>query len=128
MEVRLDSITDLAYWPTHTRPSLLLTLRSQFSEAATEGEIFGYVAHSFKAFEQASHAIAREQSSKTPVNLRESERGGVSDRIRPSQRALLPREISKAVGLLLDDGRFPDFEPLEGAVNGVDKVLILKVQ
>lgn len=113
----LVDTTCLACSPA-TRPPLLLTLRSQLNRAATEGEIYRYVAHTFKAFQHAFHALTKERGVKTGETLCEAERDGRSDRVRPSEKALLLRkEISNSLGVLLGNGGCPDFEPLELAID-----------
>ncbi|CAM9112194.1 unnamed protein product [Ectocarpus sp. 13 AM-2016] len=89
----------------------------QLSAAATEGEIYRYVAQSFKAFEQASHAIANEQSADPGGRLNEGDRDYRSGSVRPSDNSLLCREISSSLGTALRNGRCIDFEPLEEAVD-----------
>ncbi|CAM9497763.1 unnamed protein product, partial [Ectocarpus sp. 13 AM-2016] len=89
----------------------------QLSAAATEGEIYRYVAQSFKAFEQASHAVANDQSSKPGGRLSQGDRDDRSGSVRPSDNSLLCREISSSLGTVLGKGRCIDFEPLEEAVD-----------
>ncbi|CAM9615713.1 unnamed protein product [Ectocarpus fasciculatus] len=102
----------------------------QLNAAASEGEIYRYVAQSFKAFEQASHKIANEQSAKPGGSLWKTERDGRSGNVRPSNNALLCKEISNSMGTALGNGRCIDFEPLETAVDrptirgGVGSLLI----
>ncbi|CAM9538320.1 unnamed protein product [Ectocarpus sp. 8 AP-2014] len=91
--------------------------RFQLSAAATEGEMYRYVAQSFKAFEQASHAIANEQSAKPGGRPSEGDRDDRSGSVRPSDSSLLCREISSSMGTVLGNGRCIDFEPLEEAVD-----------
>lgn len=107
----------LSRFLAHTRPLLFHIWRSQLNAAATEGEIYRYVAQSFKAFEQASHAIANEQSAKPGGSLTEADRDGRSGGVRPSDNALLCKEISSSMGTALRNGRCIDFERLEAAVD-----------
>ncbi|CAN0100861.1 unnamed protein product, partial [Ectocarpus sp. 12 AP-2014] len=90
----------------------------QLNEAATEGEIYRYVAQSLKAFEQGSHAIANEQRVKTGETPCEDERDGRSSDTRPSERALLPTEISNAMSTLMGSGGCTEFGPLQGVIDG----------
>ncbi|CBJ32794.1 expressed unknown protein [Ectocarpus siliculosus] len=89
----------------------------QLNEAATEGEIYQHVAQSFKAFEQASHAIASAQMWKPRETQSEAEGDGRSERVRPSDNPLLCMAISNAMGTVLQSGRCLDFEPLEATVD-----------
>lgn len=101
----------------NTRPLLFNTWRFQLSAAATEGEIYRYVAQSFKAFEQSSHAIANEQSAKPGGRLSEGDRDDRSGSVHPSDNSLLCRGISSSMGTALGNGCCIDFEPLEEAVD-----------
>ncbi|CBN75400.1 hypothetical protein Esi_0093_0019 [Ectocarpus siliculosus] len=90
----------------------------QLNEAATEGEIYRYVAQSLKAFEQGTHAIANEQRVKAGETPCEDERDGRSNGARPSRRALLPTEISNAMSTLMGSGGCTEFGPLQGVMDG----------
>lgn len=94
----------------------MLTLRSQLNAAATEGEIYQYVAQGFKSFEQAAHAM-NGQSAKTGETMSKAEDDDPSGRVRPPHNALQSKEMSNAMGIVLGNGRCLDFEPLEGAVD-----------
>ncbi|CAN0029861.1 unnamed protein product [Ectocarpus fasciculatus] len=102
----------------------------QLKEAATKGEIYRFVSQSLKAFEQGSHAIAKEQSITRGEAAFKAGRDGRSDGARPSPNDLLPNDVSTALVTLVGQGDCPDFEPLEGAVDrpgirgGVGSLLI----
>ncbi|CAM9645579.1 unnamed protein product, partial [Ectocarpus sp. 13 AM-2016] len=91
---------------------------AQLNEAAPEGEIYWYVAQSLKAFEQSSYAIANEQTVKTGEAPCEIERDGRPNRARPSERALLPTEISNAMSTLIESGGCTEFGPLQEVIDG----------
>ncbi|CAM9901202.1 unnamed protein product [Ectocarpus fasciculatus] len=89
----------------------------QLNKAATEGEIYRYVAQCVKSFEQAVHATANEQSGKTGETMSEAEDDGPSDRVRPPDSALQSKEMANAMGTVLSNGRCLDVEPLEEVVD-----------
>lgn len=99
--------------PSHTP----LALPSQLSDVAAEGELYKYVAQSFKAFEQAFQQKAYQQSARDVETLGEAEGHGESDRNRRPASAFLPGEISEAMGTVFGDRNLLVFEPLEEAVD-----------
>ncbi|CAM9299056.1 unnamed protein product [Ectocarpus sp. 8 AP-2014] len=89
----------------------------QLADVAAEGELYKYIAQSFKAFEQAFQQKAFKQSARDVETPGETEGHGESDRNRRPPSALLPGEISEAMGTVFGDGNLLVFEPLEEAVD-----------
>ncbi|CAM9841362.1 unnamed protein product, partial [Ectocarpus sp. 8 AP-2014] len=88
----------------------------QLKEAATEIELYQYVAQSFRAFEQSVHVTASIISATAGDHLCEAAADGRSDTPLRSDHVLLPGEVANAMGTVLAKN-FLDFEPLEEAVN-----------
>ncbi|CAN0314629.1 unnamed protein product, partial [Ectocarpus fasciculatus] len=95
----------------------------QLADVAAEGELYQYVCQSFKAFEQAFQQKAYKKSARDAKTPGEAERHGRSDRNRRPASALLPGEISEAMGTVFGKGNLLVFEPLEEAV---DRTLIFE--
>ncbi|CAM9492008.1 unnamed protein product [Ectocarpus fasciculatus] len=90
----------------------------QLNEAATEVELYIYVAQSFRAYEQAVHAKAIIQSATACDHLCEAASDGRSDTaVLRSDHVLLPREVADAMETVFGSGKYLDFEPLEEAVD-----------
>ncbi|CAM9597989.1 unnamed protein product [Ectocarpus sp. 13 AM-2016] len=89
----------------------------QLADVAAEGELYKYVAHSFKAFEQAFQQKAYMESATDVETPGEAEGHGESDRNRRAASAFLPGEISEAMGTVFGDRNLLVFEPLEEAVD-----------
>ncbi|CAM9773270.1 unnamed protein product [Ectocarpus sp. 8 AP-2014] len=89
----------------------------QLKEAATEVELYQYVAQSFRAFEQSVHVTASINSATAGDHLCEAAADGRSDTLLRSDHVLLPGEVANAMGTVLANGNFLDFEPLEEAVD-----------
>lgn len=101
----------------NARSPILLTPQSQLKEAATEVELYQYVAQSFRAFEQTVHVTASINSATAGDHLCEAASDGRSDTLLRSDHVLLPGEVANAMGTVLASGNFLDFEPLEEAVD-----------
>lgn len=101
----------------HARSPFLLTLQSQLNEAATEVEMYLYVAQSFRAFEQALHAKTKDQSTMARENLCEAASGATPDSVRRPEKVLRPGEVSDAIGTMVGTVSGIDFEPLQEAVD-----------
>ncbi|CAN0090205.1 unnamed protein product [Ectocarpus sp. 4 AP-2014] len=99
----------------HVPPQLALP--SQLADVAAEGELYKYIAQSFKAFEQAFQQKAYKQSAKNVETPGEDEGHGESDRNRRPASAFLPGEISEAMGTVFGDRNLLVFEPLQEAVD-----------
>ncbi|CAB1111404.1 unnamed protein product [Ectocarpus sp. CCAP 1310/34] len=89
----------------------------QLKEAATEVELYQFVAQSFRAFEQTVHETASINSAKAGDHLCEAAADGRSDTLLRSDHVLLPGEVANAMGTVSASGNFLDFEPLEEAVD-----------
>ncbi|CAM9574729.1 unnamed protein product [Ectocarpus fasciculatus] len=89
----------------------------QLNKAATEVELYQYVAQSLRAFEQAVHTQAIIQSATACEHLCEVVSDGRSDTVLRSDHVLLPREVAEAMGTVLGTENCLNFEPLEEAVD-----------
>ncbi|CBN75398.1 expressed unknown protein [Ectocarpus siliculosus] len=89
----------------------------QLKEAATEVELYQYVAQSFRAFEQTVHVTASINSATAGDHLCQAASDGRSDTLLQSDHVLLPGEVANAMGTVSASGNFLDFEPLEEAVD-----------
>ncbi|CAM9849229.1 unnamed protein product, partial [Ectocarpus fasciculatus] len=89
----------------------------QLNEAATEIELFQYVAQTHKAFETVIHHTASTQITTTCENLCDAGSDRGSDAVRRLDRVLLPQELSDAIGTVLQDANGLSVEPLQEAAD-----------
>ncbi|CBN75396.1 expressed unknown protein [Ectocarpus siliculosus] len=89
----------------------------QLKEAATEVDLYQYVAQSYRAYEQILHQLPSKQIATTCENPCDAESDRGSDSGRRSDHVFLPREVSDAIGTYLESVRCLSFEPLEEAVD-----------
>ncbi|CAN0351208.1 unnamed protein product [Ectocarpus sp. 6 AP-2014] len=89
----------------------------QLNEAATEIELYQYVAQSYRAYEQILHQLASNQIATTCENQCDAESDRGLDSGLRSDHVLLPREVSGAIGTYFESVRCLSFEPLEEAVD-----------
>ncbi|CAM9421108.1 unnamed protein product [Ectocarpus sp. 12 AP-2014] len=87
----------------------------QLNEAATEVELYQYVAQSYRAYEQILHQLASNQIATTCETRRDAESDRGSDSALRSDHVFLPGEVSDAIGTYLESVSCLSFEPLEEA-------------
>ncbi|CAM9379091.1 unnamed protein product [Ectocarpus fasciculatus] len=95
----------------------MLTVQSQLNEAATEIELYQYVAQTYKAFENIVHRTASNQIATTCENLCDAESDRGSDAVRRFNHVLLPREVSGAIRTASEELSGLSPEPLQEAAD-----------
>ncbi|CAM9696229.1 unnamed protein product [Ectocarpus fasciculatus] len=89
----------------------------QLNGAATEVELYRYVAQSYRAFEVIVHQTASNQIATPCDNLCEAESDRGSDAALQLDLVLLPREVSDAIGTVLEGVSGLSLEPLQEAAD-----------
>ncbi|CAM9169205.1 unnamed protein product [Ectocarpus sp. 8 AP-2014] len=89
----------------------------QLKEAATEVELYQYVAQSCRAYEQVLYQTASNRIATTCENLCDAESDRGSDKVLRSDYVFQPQEVSDAIETCSERVSGVSFEPLEEAVD-----------
>ncbi|CAM9752876.1 unnamed protein product [Ectocarpus fasciculatus] len=89
----------------------------QLNEAATEAELYLYVAQSYIVYEQILHETVTKQSAMVFNSLYEAVSDGRSDGVRGVDQVFLPQELSDGIDKMWGSVGGLSFEPLERAVD-----------